>query len=593
MTTMETFGPRKTHPKPEKGDIVACLAILSLPFILFAVNDNWIFSKPNGIDNWLYPGFHLHLPKLLKDFGYTYYASRVPWTVTGWLVHSAFDDEHALYLLHFGVFYLAVFSLYAVVRTVFANSAAAGAAAFLLGTNSYFLTAAGWGYVDGSSIGCLLAALAALASAAIRPRWRLAAFMWGVAATMIVSNYILLVVFVPVQIGLFLFLNRVRGKHPVLAVAVWFAIGGVAAMLFLGLINWLLGGPFLYLEGQIRILVAVSAKRFLYDAPLSQWLWSAPWLWVPIVTFAFSCAYVSLHSRPVSKKMRLGNLGADPEVSIFICCLANIAAALIFIGLQADHFYVLQMSYNADALLPFTYLTIGAALSAVIKPSSLIRQIGVLATVVAITLVPWALATVGYIFPLWDLSNRPPLEIAGIAVGALLLLFVVQRSNRIAGAVLMILFFSVANLTSPSRRLSYPPDPALKSETLAIYDASRAIGPYYADVRDKRTRFWYDGDDPNAFPFVAIASTYLYGYSLVNEDFPKLVAADGQQSSIVAGDRIILLTSKGDEDPIALANAAVADRRLSFAQVAKIEIRRPGIAFTAYVTDVKKDTSKY
>ena len=276
-TPQIVMAPTK-HRKFDSGDVFSCLTIALLPFILLTINDTWIFSDVYGIDRWIYSGFHLHLPEFLKAFGDTYYASRVPWTVPGWLLHSALADAHALYVLHFAVFYLAVFSLYFTIRTIFANAAAACAAALLLGTQSYFLYAVGWDYVDGPSIAFLLGSFAAMASAAIHRRWRLAAVMWGVATSLAVSTYILLVVFVPVQIAMFLFLNRFRGKRPTLAVAALFFLGGAIATLCLGLINWLLGGHFLYFLAQINRIPIAASKRFKYYQPFEQWAWSAPWL---------------------------------------------------------------------------------------------------------------------------------------------------------------------------------------------------------------------------------------------------------------------------------------------------------------------------
>jgi hypothetical protein len=575
----------KINPDFDSVDFFSRVGISLLPFILLAVNDNWIFSVTNNVDSWIYSGFHLHLPEFLKAFGGTYYASRLPWTVTGWLLHLAFDDLYALYILHFAVFYLAVFSLYIAVRTIFANTAAAGAAALLLGTHTYFLYAAGSDYVDGVSIAYLLAATAALANAAVRPRWRLATVLWGVATCAVVSNYILLVLFVPIQVGLFLLLNRMHGKRPVLWAAVLFAAGAVGAMLFLGATNWLLGGPFLYIFNQIKVLFTLAHDRFIYTFPLVEWAPKAFWLIGPAITFAFSCVYVGLHFKSAAKSVRVGASGTNPEISLFFCCLAVAAASLIFIGLQADHFYVLEMEYNADALLPFSYLAIGGAFAAMIKPCGRARQLTFLAAAALIGLIPWLLATFGYVFPSWELFKGLKFEIAWVMAGSILLLLFVRWSYRAWGAVLTVLFFSIVNLGAPQGRIDYPPNPIFKSEILAVFDASRAVGRYNPDAR---ARFWFSRNTL----LRSVVSTYLYEYSLLNENFPRLLAADGRQSVVAPGDRVILMTA-GNDDPMALANAAASDRGLHFKGVANIPIRRPGVAFDIFVADVELDLSKY
>ncbi len=153
----------------------------------------------------------------------------------------------------------------------------------------------------------------------------------------------------------------------------------------------------------------------------------------------------------------------------------------------------------------------------------------------------------------------------------------------------LVLFFSIVNLGAPTVQIDYPPNPVFKQQILAVFDASRQVSRFNPDAR---AHFWFDENDPNAQVLRDVVSTYLYEYSLVNQEFPKLIAADGRQSSVAPGERVILLTSR-DNDPVTLANAAVADQNLLFEQVARIAIRRPGVAFTIVVTDVTLDPSKY
>ena len=579
------------------------LAILSLPLLLLWINNSWVFHYPVSIDAWIYSGFHLHLREFLRTFGTTYYASRVPWTVPGWLLHSILSDEHALYVLHFGVFYLAAFSLYCAVRNIFLNRTAAFATALMMGTHAYFLVAVGWDYVDGYSIAWLLVSLAALSGAAIGRHWRVAGVGWGIAVCLAVSTYILLVLFVPVEIGMFLLLNRFKEKRPIVSVGLLAVSGGVGATVTLGLINWLLGGPFLYVLGQINPLSTVAANRFRYELPLGQWIWNSPWVLLPAIAFTFSCSFLWLHRKSVLQKIRSADSTLDWEISLSICCLADLASSLIFVALEADHFYVLQIDYRANALLPFAFLVVGGVFAAMCEPLPRPWEIGFLISVMAIALSPWLLTTfaarrVALVFRSGDLIHGLPLTLGWIIGGVLLIVFFLQRSHRELGAATLIAFLSIIGIGArPGPRLadgvsvgylSFPPDPAFKQETLAVFDASRGVARYDPDAR---ARFWFDANDAHAKDLRDVVSTYLYAYSLVNDGFPNLISKDGRRASIVPGDRIILLTSQGD--PIPLANAAVADQNLVFDEVAEIPVRRPGVAFQAVVTEARIDFSKY
>ena len=212
-------------------------------------------------------------------------------------------------------------------------------------------------------------------------------------------------------------------------------VGGfAAAMLFFGLVNWLLGGPFPYLLNQVRALSAVAANRFKYDEPLLSWASQAYWLFATAITFVFSFLYVIIKQKAAINKLRCeSRFGSDPELSLFIICLGTVTASFIFILLQADHFYVLQMDYNADALLPFAYLSIGGELSvAMAKMPSQFGKIGIFAAFAGITLIAVRLATVG-VLPREELFSNLPLDVGWVMAGALLLLLVVLQSRQFWG----------------------------------------------------------------------------------------------------------------------------------------------------------------
>ena len=115
-------------------------------------------------------------------------------------------------------------------------------------------------------------------------------------------------------------------------------------------------------------------------------------------------------------------------MSSFIICLGTVTASFIFILLQADHFYVLQMDCNADALLPFAYLSIGGALSvAMAKMPSQFGKIGIFAAFAGITLIAVRLRTVR-VLPREELFSNLPLDVGWVMAGALLLWWCCNRA---------------------------------------------------------------------------------------------------------------------------------------------------------------------
>ena len=127
------------------------LTLLALPWLLVLINPSWLLTAPGNIDPWIYFGFFGNFPDYLRVFGDTYYASRLAWIVPGTLVHEMMPPLAARYVLHVGVFYVALFAIHFTLRRT-AGPRAALFASILIGCDTYFLRAVGWDYVDGAGI---------------------------------------------------------------------------------------------------------------------------------------------------------------------------------------------------------------------------------------------------------------------------------------------------------------------------------------------------------------------------------------------------------------------------------------------------------
>lgn len=561
---------------------VHLIALLVLPILLVWINNSIIFNKRIGVDASVYSGLHLHLPEFLRgQFGDTYYASRIPWNALGYAAHRLFDAEYALYAEHIFVFYIAVFSLYAAVSAIFANRTAAFAAAMLLGTNSSFLLTVGWDYVDGSYTACLLLGLAMMAGAAFWRRWRLAAMGWGAAVALTVSLYVLWIILLPIEIGLFFCLNRLGARRSIYFVAAFAIVGAAATTACLGVISWLAGGKPLYFLPQITSVPAVAANRFRWDVPFSYWVWYSEFLLVPAAVWLFSALWTAWNARPALRKLRSPKSQVDVNSRLWIACVFCIGAFLLFAALQVAGFHMLDFDDKARAQLPFVFVVLGGVLAVGMSDTSERHKLLWTLTVVALTMAPWVASRFDLLDPQPSSFMGPTAVIFWVGAGFLILWMPFGR-NRLK-YLLVTLFFSLLGFaTVDTDWISFPPDPLDKEAKLAVFDASREISPYNPNAT---ARFWFDAEDPIFATLRAVVSTYLYEYSLINENFPSLTDARGKTSPIAPGDRIIILTSSG-EDPLPAANRAVADKNLALREVAAKKIRREGFAFMFIVADV-------
>lgn len=561
--------------------------------VLVWFNNTIIFVKPLGIDPFVYSGFHLHFREFLSSrFADTYYASRIPWIALGYLAHRVLNNEHAIYAEHIVLFYVAAFSLYSAVSTLFANRLAAFAATMLLVTNCWFLLAIGWDYVDGSYVACLLLSLAMVAKVAFGRWWKLAAIVWGAAAAMTISLYILWAILVPIEIGMFLGFNRLGCRRKVHLVAALGLLGAVAALFCMGTISWLGGGKLLYLMPQITAMFKVAANRSRWDVPLSVWLWRAQWLIIPAALWFFAAAWSTWNVKPALQELRAPEQGTGINSRLWIACVFCLAALLIFVLLQIADIHVLDFNDKSRALLPFEFLVLGGALAISKKKlASMNQSINTLAIVI-ITLAPWALfgfdiKLFGY--SAWALQDKyflGPIAMIGWSAAGAFILWQSLGAGRLKYLLVTFSFAAIGFGSGDSGWISFPPNPFYKQARLAVFEASQDIAPYNPKVN---ARFWFDAKDPFAPELRDVVSTYLYEYSLINEHFPSLKGrknsgcCSGKVSSIAPGERVILLTS--GKDPLPAANRAIADKNLVFRQVALKHIRRKGIAFMFVVAD--------
>src|SRR5204863_4567664 len=130
------------------------LTLAALPLLLLLVNPSWL-SSALFLDPYIYFGYYLDLPGHLNAFPDHYVSTRLPALLPGWVVHSLLPTAAANAVLHLGLYYLAVFSLYGALAPV-AGRRAALLGAVVLGGSPFFLGAVGCDYVDGHAIADIL-----------------------------------------------------------------------------------------------------------------------------------------------------------------------------------------------------------------------------------------------------------------------------------------------------------------------------------------------------------------------------------------------------------------------------------------------------
>jgi hypothetical protein len=113
----------------------------------------------------------------------------------------------------------------------------------------------------------------------------------------------------------------------------------------------------------------------------------------------------------------------------------------------------------------------------------------------------------------------------------------------------------------------------------------RAMDAIYAEAKDRRPRFWYDADEPCGAEFRSVASTYLWGYTLINDKFPAI--KDVPLVLMPVEGNVVVITSQ-NPSALALARRAMATRGLTLRLLSRRPISKGSVGYTLLITEVRK-----
>lgn len=283
-------------------------AIAIVAFVAISAADATWRVNPVFHDHWIYYGFQRNLTDHLRDFPWTYWATRLSILLPGAAAQRIFGLALGEVVLHTGLLAVSLWAVRACGRRMFGERAGA-LAVVLAGTHFFFLQGMASDYSDGYGQCYLLLTAAALLKALGPGRGRnLAAAFAGFFAACVVLTNIAFAAFVPVLTGAVLAGQpwgggRSRAIAKRLAVVTMIGAIGFAATLTIAEI-WFhthtdvhIWQPNLHFIREFRNdeTFAIQMQR----NALAEWLPGASWLiWPAIVTAAGALALVDLVRKP-------------------------------------------------------------------------------------------------------------------------------------------------------------------------------------------------------------------------------------------------------------------------------------------------------
>jgi hypothetical protein len=539
----------------------AYLALALLPWLVLAVVSAWIYNPLNGIDYWIYFGYFLNYPRYVAElFPNRYYGSRLPWVLPGYLLHLFLNPKTARYILHLSFYYAALFSLYGLLRRS-VGARVALLTAVLFGTHSFVLAAIGWDYVDGAGITYDLLALLCISVAVAAPHPRYWILASGAAAAAMFYCNAFLISFVPFLPAFYLYQQHQGLSQDTLRIALrfalWFTCGALLVTVFLGAVNYRVGGSFWFYGPSLRFVVASSSKPNEFFIPGWSWTAAANWLALPLTTALGStfCVLLSLIRRTFAKR----------DLRLFFL-LQFLASSGIFIVWHIAGGLGLEAYYYTSYLLPSAFLAIGCMFTLHFERWQAWSYWLFLAVVTLALVASLALGPIGVITQV----RRIGWVWMSIGAGICFALNAYLR-NRWQFSLLILcgLWMCQASFGQFDSKESAQ----RAAELSRVAESAKLVGEH---TREDPLRFWYDAAEPLGSEFNAINSTFLWRWApeaIINRN----LTAIAPESSLQPGVEGVILSSR--DDALQQANRALNEMHLQARTFGTGKIDRDGVRY--------------
>ena len=523
-------------------DAVVLAVLTAAAAVVYVWTKAPLYNPLGTIDPWLYTALWTNFDQIYESFSRTYYVSRVPWIVPGYVLNGIFDARTAFVVLHTTYFLGGGILFYVLCRRWLGVVPAAAGYVALIGSQMYF-NAHRWDYQEGAVLTYMIGAYAFSLVRTQSPLLRPASLALGgfFAAAMVTTRIIDIVYLVGLPLLYFAVaanMSRVARLKQFAWDLAAFAAGAAGLLVACGLFAKSHGEEFLYFMPQVRVVRETSGSY--NQIPVDQWLPFAPYFWVPLFAVVFAAVVLAVGPKRdrVARRMLLASAAW---------------LTLTFVPFALWQFlgdgWLFNIGYYFSSFLVPTLLCLTAAASVLVGAQSFSRRsilIGIACAVAVLGPLAWIyrsdsglrVAATGY----RDDSYIATFIVMGVAL-LLAVLARVPRLRAIGAAAVVAGFLAVAygvdaSLATLSNGTSDP-------RTGGLYDVGdKMIGHLRANGYERELpRFWYDGSDV-ASGIGSIQSLYYYAFTFIATEMPAVNETFRSRMAAWRPGRIVLLCAE-------------------------------------------------
>ena len=542
-----------------------------------------LYNPPGTIDPWLYTALWSNFDQIYGAFNQTYYASRLPWIVPGYVVNSLLDPRTSSLVIHTVFFLGGGVLFYVLCRRWFGTLAAAIGYLALVGSQMYF-NAHRWDYQEGAVLTYMIAALSFSLPRARSRRLRAASLILGgfFSVAMVTTRVIDVAYLVGLPIlyaAVATDLPRVVRTKQVARDIAAFATGAILLLLGGGLTARSAGGEFFFFMPQIRVVLSTTGGY--NQIPVDEWLPAAPYVFVPPFVALFGV--VALAAAPNGDRVARRLLVAS---TTWLALVFTAFAAWQFLG----DGWLLNLGYYFSSFLVPTIFCFSAAVRVLLGPTIAVGRAIAIFAVCAICCtgpVIWIYRRDSFGRIASDYGDIAFVVVL-VAIAAAVLLAGASRRETLrpagAAAVAVAVFAIAMGIDASETTFAFG---ASDRRTGGLYDVSHQTVDYLSrhGKPGRLPTFWYDSSDGEGV-LDSIQSMYFWAYTRVDGRMPHVTPAFRSQMQRVEPDELVLLctTTRCEDGERALRRSGFAPRRRS-----ETAIESDGVRVRVQLYDVNTD----
>ncbi|MDX2077826.1 MAG: hypothetical protein SFZ02_15470 [bacterium] len=489
----------------EKSNWGHILLLLVLPIVLALINPNWLFNVGAIRDDYIYWGYQ---NDLLKYVGWNpsadhYFIERVSWLVPTYLVRQLVSPLMANFIVHLGVYYLAIFSVYGTLNRLF-HARVALFIGLLMGGYSLVLRASGWDYLDGYAMALTALCVLLLTYGATTTRHNKAYLFGAGAVAMLIINAQFFHLFYMPALGIYyLLLNHAHARHHIVPSIIWGVLGVGGVFIILTLLYYGITGRWFIFANTLRVSQdAVSPqgwRGFINNHRAGQGA-NYHLLFGAVALMGIGIA--------LSTKRFLPRASTSPLVALFGLSWAVLAgwAVLGSYGYLRLPFYNSNTTFSAFLVIGVMVAYRLTALSSIQFSRLIVAQIGVTVGLFAL-----------FSFGMADITTTWVIVITVFSGGLLALMWIIPQPITLIGLVIAVAILSFVGDRGTITGMVYQPDRLLLQRNYElIAQANQTIRHRYPNYGTDQFYFWFEDtiaplDQTDKF-FTGLLSTYFFRF---------------------------------------------------------------------------------